>query len=745
MHISEQNKRHMVRLDSAHSTVVLELEPGSMPLWRHWGARLGATTPLLSQWGAADARRRAPGSMDRLDGQPLFPGFGNALPCQPALRGHCQLQRGVQEWVLADAVLAPIQDGQNPQLTLTLVDALDPAQSLQVVLQLTLWHATGVLEIQTALHNRGAAPWALEWLASGAVCVAANLSEVAHFSGQWGNEFVWNRAPIGGAGWSVSNRHGRTSHELPPAVFLLTPDTTDHQGDALGLQLAWSGNHAWHAEVLEDGRVQCQAGVWWAPGEGQLAPGAQWTAPALLATWSAHGLNGVASNFHAHVRRHCLPWNDARQRPRPVHLNTWEAVYFNHDAQTLKDLAQHGAALGIERFVLDDGWFPGRPNDRSGLGDWWPDPQKYPQGLAPLIQWVQHCGMEFGLWVEPEMVSPDSQLYRSHPDWALQVQGAPLQLGRQQLVLNIARPEVADYLFEKLDVLLRNNAISYLKWDMNRDLAQALDAAGRFAYAQQVSALYGLLARLRQAHPQVEIESCASGGGRMDLGILQYTQRFWTSDNNDAVSRVAIQSGATRLFPLEVLGAHVGPAPAHTTGRSQSLEFRCAVALFGHMGVEADVRKLTTAEAATLSRWIALYKDQRAVLHSGRFSQGKTANGHWWLVQTRDRALLGVYTLRPPATMHHAALPLPEWQNGDEGNIDATDMDTDTDTEWVVHCVAQAGQERARGDAASGWLDALRGDGVRIASSELRGHGLPLPNMNPESALVFSLCRQPRS
>lgn len=328
------------------------------------------------------------------------------------------------------------------------------------------------------------------------------------------------------------------------------------------------------------------------------------------------------------------------------------------------------------------------------------------------------------------MVNPDSALFRAHPDWALQVQDQPLELGRQQLVLDLSRGEVSAYLFEKLDTLLRENRIAYLKWDMNRDLAQAADARGQLAYARQVPALYALLQALRERHPAVEIESCASGGGRMDLGILQHTQRFWTSDNNDAVSRIAIQSGAARLFPLEVLGAHVGPAPAHTTGRSQSLDLRCAVALFGHMGVEADVRTLSEAQGQTLARWIGLYKAWRAVLHSGRFSQGRSANGVWWLAQQGERAILGVFTQNAPASMHHAPVRLPPLEPA--ANPEQTGL-------WRVCLLGMAGQERARGDAPSPWLDALRQDGALCGTAELQQMGLPVPMMHPESALVFSL------
>ena len=710
----------LLRLDSENCSALIEWEEGRMPVWRHFGARL-PDVPLNTQWPAAALRRQANASMDRLDGNPLFPGFGNGLSTNPAVRAHAGGTGAVQEWVAH--AFSQSADAARQTLVLQLTDA----SGLALDLTLTLWHGSDVLSLQTTLHNRSAHTLQLDWLACGCVPAPADLSEVAHFSGQWGLEFQWQRTPLAASGFQLQNRHGRSSHEAPPACFVLAPHTADHSGEVIAAQLAWSGNHQFALDRCDDGSTLLQAGVWLAPGEVRLAAGASHSSPPLHCSWSSQGLNGVSQNFHRFARTKVLQWHGGTMRQRPVHLNTWEAVYFNHDDATLRALAERAAALGVERFVLDDGWFPGRPNDHSGLGDWWPDPHKYPNGLGPLITHVLSLGMEFGLWVEPEMVNPDSELFRAHPDWALQVALQPLQCGRQQLVLDIARPEVSAYLFDKLDALLRENRISYLKWDMNRDLAQAADTAGHMAYAKQIPALYALLQRLRAAHPAVEIESCASGGGRMDLGILQHTQRFWTSDNNDAVSRIAIQSGAARLFPLEVLGAHVGPAPAHTTGRSQSLDLRCAVALFGHMGVEADVRKLSGEDAQTLAHWIGIYKTWRCVLHAGRFSQGRSANGVWWLAQHQGCAILGVFTQTAPASMHHAPLRLPG---------------LDGDGPWHIRLLGQAGQERARGDAASPWLDALRSDGVLCSAPELQYIGLPLPNMNPESALVFSLERQ---
>lgn len=714
----------LIRLNGTHSCVLIEFALGRMPTWRHYGAMVGAT-PLLGAWSAPQLRRLPPGSMDSLVGAPLVPCFGHALPHQSALLCHRNGLFGIQSLVATSYTMEDAGDTQSVTLHLREENTLEGA-GLELVLRLSMHVPSDVLTLRSTLHNTGGATLSLQVdaLSAGTVALPGALQEVGYFSGQWAHEFQWQRHAVTHAGWALHNQHGRTSHEAPPACFVMAPEANEHSGAVVAAHLGWSGNHQMSLSRNDDGALILQAGEWLAPGELRLSKGEQYTSPELHLCWSDQGLNGASQQLHQFARQRVLQWHGGNMRPRPVHLNTWEAVYFAHELPVLQDLATRAAALGVERFVLDDGWFPGRPNDRSGLGDWWPDPAKYPQGLGPLIAHVQSQGMEFGLWVEPEMVNPDSELFRAHPDWALQSAGRPLTLGRNQLVLDIARPEVSEYLFDKLSTLLRENAIAYFKWDMNRDLAQAQNAQGRLVYGAQVHALYALLARLHQAHPQVEIESCASGGGRMDLGVLRHTQRFWTSDNNDALSRIAIQSGAARLFPLEVLGAHVGPAPAHSTGRAQSMDFRCAVALFGHMGVEADVRHLSATDQATLARWIALYKAWRHVLHSGTFSQGRTANGVWWLVQTPTQCLLGVFATQPPSFNHHAPLVLPALAG---------------EQLWQLRLVASAGHERARGDATSPGLEALAQQGLVCSASELRHVGLPVPQMNPESALVYTL------
>ena len=445
-----------------------------------------------------------------------------------------------------------------------------------------------------------------------------------------------------------------------------------------------------------------------------------------MASLSTEGLNGLAANFHAELRRR-LPWPGGTMSPRPVHLNTWEALYFDHREADLFALADAAAELGIERFVLDDGWFPGRDHDRAGLGDWWADPKKYPQGLGPLAAHVVARGMQFGLWFEPEMVNPDSDLHRAHPDWALQIHGRPMLTSRNQLVLDIARPEVAGYLFDKMHALLSALPVAYVKWDHNRDLATAGDAHGRPAWRRQVSAAYALMQRLRDAHPTLEIESCSGGGGRIDFGVLRHTHRVWTSDCIDALSRIAIQRGYLQFFPPEIMGAHVGSAPAHSTGRTQAMAFRGAVALPGHLGVELDVRHLDADTRRQLKGWIALYKQWRGHLHASRTWLGEAGDHLVWQLHGqpggRDWLFLS-YRTAPSGLRYQGAARLPMLEAG---------------ARYRAQVVVPDGLPAdALYNGSSPFFDALR-EGVVLDGSWLQHAGLPLPRSKAETAFIVHL------
>jgi alpha-galactosidase len=340
-----------------------------------------------------------------------------------------------------------------------------------------------------------------------------------------------------------------------------------------------------------------------------LQPGEQLELPAAWIALSDTGWTGVSHLFHRAIR------SAAPARRRLVHFNTWEARYFDFDLASCQDLARSAASLGVERFVLDDGWFKGRRDDRTSLGDWTVDPLPFPDGLQPLIDTVHAHGMRFGLWVEPEMVSPDSDLFRAHPDWVLGYPDPDLATGRNQLVLDLSLPEASDYVFNALSALLESYPIDYLKWDCNRDLYPASRGGVERAGAQ-TQALYALLARLRAAHP-VEIESCASGGGRIDAGIARHTDRFWASDATDAIDRLRIQRSASLIMPVERLGAHVGPSPNPMTGRQVPMAFRVLSAFFGHFGVEADPDRLDAEDADILRRGIEQYKLHRDWMLTG--------------------------------------------------------------------------------------------------------------------------------
>lgn len=676
-------------LHSPACTAIWELPPGEAPLWRYWGPRLpdGAIPPARLR-----ETRPEPSFSLHFD-QPLsiFPTLGLGWFGQSALLAH----RAGQDWaqgITDTQVVRP--DPATIRFALT-----DAVARIAVTLTARLDPASDVLTLSTTLTNLGDDALDVQALAAGILPLPEDAQAVRSFAGRHNAEFVPVDDRLTRSQWRRENRRGLTSHDCFPGAVVSCAD-----GTAYGAQLAWSGNHAQCIEWLDDGRRQWQLGEWLAPGEVRLAPGESITTPDLLATCSSEGANGVAWAFHRAIRG-AMQWPGGAMTPRAVHLNTWEGFYFDHDIAALKQLADAAAKVGIERFVLDDGWFHGRDGDTAALGDWWPDAGKYPQGLGPLAQHVTALGMEFGLWVEPEMINPDSELYRAHPDWALHIAGRPLLAARNQLVLDLSRPEVGDYLFGQIAPLLDSLPIAYLKWDHNRDLVQAGAAP---LYRRQVQAAYALFARFRAAFPAVEIEACAGGGGRIDAGIIRHTHRFWTSDCIDAVSRVQIQRGFLQFMPPELMGSHVGASPAHSTGRMQAMDFRCGVAMPGHFGVELDVRKLSEADSARLGRWISRYKQLRDRLHHARVWQGEAPDGLVWQAHGDADSLLLLVTRTQPTTQRHQPhLRLPMLSE-------------------------QRGYRLSREGCAD----------IEISGAWLAQVGLPVPPMPGEAVLIYDLIAQ---
>ena len=495
---------------------------------------------------------------------------------------------------------------------------------------------TDMAIFRTRLGNQGETPFAVDWLAAPAIAPDQRYSQLLSFHGRWCAEFEIDRLTVPVGVVMRENRRGRTSHDAFPGMIMLTPETGEDGGACLGCHLGWSGNHRLLLERQSNGDMQLQMGVLLLGEEGVMAPGEVMETPPLYVAQSENGLNALSQKFHAHVRRRMLTLPDP-SRPRPVTVNTWEAIYFDHRHERLIALVDAAADIGAERFVLDDGWFRGRHDDTTSLGDWYPDETKFPDGLGPIADYVHDKGMQFGLWVEPEMVSPDSDLFRRHPDWALGVDPYPQVIGRQQLVLDIGRPEVSDYLFERIADHVAAHGIDYLKWDMNRDLTLPGGPDGAAAASRQIEALYALIDRLLDAFPSLEIESCASGGGRIDYGILERTHRVWVSDSNDAVERLRIQMGLSHFFPPEVMGAHIGPAWSHTSGRGLHPGFRALAAGFGHMGVEADLTRMSEADREIVRGAIHRHKEDREVWHRGAFRR----------IRTVDPNLAGVMAIAP--------------------------------------------------------------------------------------------------
>jgi alpha-galactosidase len=706
-----------VHLIGSTFDVVVDVADG-IPTIVHWGAPLGPDADLAAMSRSLD-RPEVAGSMSAVAPVSIVPLHSEGFPGRPGLEGR---RAGGRAWSprfeprshRLDVTNGVRHQSSHPRTTLV-VESTDIEAQLDLRTTITVGD---VLEVHLQLTNTASRRYSLDALTV-TLPLASAAAELLGFEGRWAREFhpvrtVWTHGAV-----LSENRRGRTSHENPPLVFVGTPGFGEWSGEVWGAHVAWSGNHTLLAERLPDGRRYLQAGELLHPGEVVLEAGESYTTPNVVAVYSDGGLTPATWGFHRSLRS--SPAHPTS--PRPVLLNTWEAVYFDHDTDRLRELADVAAAIGVERFVLDDGWFGSRRSDRSGLGDWWVSPEVYPDGLTPLIDHVTALGMQFGIWVEPEMVNPDSDLYRAHPEWALTTDGYEAVLGRNQLVLDLGNPDAFAHILAHLDALLGDHDIAYVKWDMNRDHVQGSGTTGSAGTRVQTLALYALLDELRRRHPRVEFESCASGGGRIDHEILQRTERVWTSDCNDALERQTIQRGASMLLPPEVMGAHIGPTRSHTTARVHRLAFRAATAMFGHLGVEWNVARLGEDDRRALAEVIALHQRFRPLLHSGdvvRFDTDPPYCAHGVYASDRSEALVSFAQLTTAASLTPPALRLPG---------------LDPDQHYRVERVALPGERWGTAVGQPAWLT----DGVVLTGRQLASHGIRPPIMHPESAVLILL------
>jgi alpha-galactosidase len=600
-------QQQFVQLNSTNASLIIDCQ-GKTPAIIYWGKLLSkqTSTDMLT---LLSTRQEAKCSLVIEAPISLSPLLGEGFTGAPGI----EINNDDYAWSLGGELVDIIQADEN----IVRFETLDTIRKIKVIHNLSLHHDTDVLSANTQMENLSDKSLTVNSCNAPTIPLTDKMNKIMSFEGRWSNEFQCHSLDLFLGSFVRENRKGKTSHDNFPGMVMHNKHTHEQAGECYGFHLGWSGNHKMRVELLPEGRSYVQLGELLMPGELVLLPKQSYQSPTLYAGYSDQGFSGLSHCFHQYVRREILS-PKLSQKPRPIHYNTWEGIYFDHDVDTLKELANKVAGLGAERFVLDDGWFKGRRGDFAGLGDWVVDEEIYPQGLSPLIEHVNQQGMEFGLWFEPEMVNPDSDLYRAHPEWVLATAGNEQLNFRNQLVLDLTRGEVVEYLFHAIDdILTEYPKIVYIKWDMNRDINHAGNSQGKPAIHQQTKALYLLIDRLKKQHSHVEIESCSSGGARVDYGVLAYTDRVWTSDSNDALDRLTIQRGCSFFFPSEVMGAHIGPRECHITGRTVTMEMRAAVAFFGHMGLEMDPRELTNEDCEQLTTIIALHKKHRQLIHSG--------------------------------------------------------------------------------------------------------------------------------
>ena len=530
------------------------------------------------------------------------------------------------------------------EVTTVEIILVDQDSGLEVLLILSIFEDRPIITRSMRLTNTGTGRLVVRTAMSASIDLPDGPWDLLGFSGAWARERHPHRTSLLPGRRSVGSVRGATGHQQDPSLFLVRPGTDEVHGEGFALSLVYSGNFLAEAEVGPRGSTRVRLGLHPDGFTWTLDPGASFTAPEVVLAWSGTGIGTLSDALHG-LYRERLARGAWRDRPRPVLLNSWEGVYFDFDHARLVDMARASADLGVELFVLDDGWFGERDSDTTSLGDWVVDRRKLPGGLGPLAADVEAMGMSFGLWIEPEMVSSRSRLFAEHPDWAIGAPGRPRTESRQQLVLDLSRPEVVDHLEAAIADVLGSASIRYVKWDMNRNITEPYggslppDRQGEFFHRYMLGT-YELWRRLTTRFPEILWESCAGGGGRFDPGMLAYAPQAWTSDDTDAIERLAIQWGASHVYPLSSMAAHVSAVPNHQVGRMTPLGTRAAVAFFGVFGYELDPRRLSDAERAEIRLQIAFYREHREILQRGRFLRLRSplgADDAAWMVVAPDR------------------------------------------------------------------------------------------------------------
>ena len=603
------------RLDGGNVSYVFGVNSRGELQQLYWGGRLGATDQFPA---AMPAREWASFDSSYTNTPQEYVGWGSGLFNEPALKV-----------TFADGNRDLVLHYESHKITPHGFDVVlkDIKASVYVTLHYAIDPDTGILARSATIENKESQPITIEQAAAAAWSLPRGRYTLNYLTGRWAGEWTLNQEPIRPGARVIESRRGTTGNQGNPWFAIQSGDPDEGHGDVWFGALAWSGS--WRITVEQDQLDSIRITGGFNPFDFGyvLHPNESLDTPVFYAGYSAHGLGGASRLFHHFQLAHVLPHrigegNTAAPKPRPVIYNSWEATEMNVTEAGQIALAEKAAALGVDRFVMDDGWFGQRKDDHAGLGDWYVNQQKFPHGLKPLIDKVHSLGMDFGLWVEPEMVNPDSDLYRAHPDWVLNFPGRPRTEGRNQLVLNLARPDVRSYVYGFLDKLLSENDIAFLKWDYNRNWTepgwdQLPPAEQKKVYVEFIRNLYSILADLKAKHPKVELESCSGGGGRVDLGILQYADEVWPSDNTDPFDRLTQQDGFSYSYTPQVMMAWVTDSPHWLNKRTTSLTYRMLSSMQGSLGIGANINKFTDDEMALTKRLIAAYHQVQPTIVQG--------------------------------------------------------------------------------------------------------------------------------
>ena len=626
-------------LETARTTYAMQVDDRSHLLHLYYGRRIGQGD-LSALYPAADhgfspdyyASRHTRGlsSPDVMPQEYTGCNTGDFRLCCLAVRDEAgalgaefiydshRVEKG--KYALEDLPAAHDEEDEAETLVILLKD---PVSGLELELLYGVFARQDIITRAARLRNAGTGSLRLEKVASVCLDLPFGQWDVIHFHGRHAMERQMQRNPLANSIQTISSTRGSSSHHHNPFVILCDHQANEDTGLCYGVMPVYSGSFRTDIELDQTGLARLVTGIHDQNFNWLLEPGAVFTAPEVLLCCSGQGLGELSRCYHRFIR-HNICRGEHRFARRPVLINNWEATYFQFNTDSICRIARQAAELGVEMLVLDDGWFGKRDDDNSGLGDWFVNEKKLPGGLSPLIQQVNALGMKFGIWVEPEMVSEDSDLYRAHPDWAFTLPGRDPAMGRNQLVLDLGRDEVVDYLVERLSTLLRENHIEYVKWDMNRNMSDVYsrvlppERQGEATHRYMLG-VYRLLETLTSAFPHVLFEGCAGGGGRFDAGMLAYFPQIWCSDDSDAIERLVIQHGTSFGYPVSTMGAHVSACPNHQTGRTTPLWTRAVVAMSGTFGYELDLGKLTDEEKEQVRAQIQVFKQHYDLIQDGRY------------------------------------------------------------------------------------------------------------------------------